>query len=134
MEEIIQVSIIASKDVYPVHMQGLLWRIGIISEATWCTWKNVLRLQVRAFKNCKIWHFGNSSGHVEQTHLRFPKCLWSLTLNEMLIKLVSLIIYSINANLTNISSTPPSEVKKAVLYSTFNNFLYLNRNLYLLGI
>ena len=189
-------------------MQGLLWRIGTISEAIWCTWKSVLRLQVRTFKNCNNWtpeykdlwrwkslyfewwikaytpvekkssqnwntliHLKSNDPHIQvlwffgflswlSTYVFNTKCglNWYAyileivlvmlnkhiydshnvcgcsTLNEMLIKLVSLIIYSINANLTNISSTPPSEVKKAVLYSTFNNFLYLNRNLYLLGI
>ena len=25
----------------PVHMQGLLWRIGTISDAIWCTWKKL---------------------------------------------------------------------------------------------
>ena len=39
-----------------------------------------------------------------------------LTLNEMLIELALLIIYSIKDNLTNTSSTPPPEIKKAVLY------------------
>ena len=39
-----------------------------------------------------------------------------LTLNRMHIKLASLIICSINNNLTNTSSTPPPEIKKTVLY------------------
>ena len=39
-----------------------------------------------------------------------------LTMNEMHIKLTSLITFSINYNLTNTSLTPPSEVKKEVLY------------------
>ena len=35
-----------------------------------------------------------------------------LTLNEMHIKSTSLVIFSINGNLTNTSSTPPPEEKK----------------------
>ena len=47
------------------------------------------------------------------------------TLNEMLIKLASLMICSMNDHLTNTSSTPPSEVKKksSTIYNTFNNFV-----------
>ena len=78
-------------------------------------------------------HIGNNSGRIEQTHLRFPKCLWMFD-TQMLIKLASLIICSTNGNLTNTSSTPPLEVKKSskTLYSTFINFVYLNRNFHLL--
>ena len=78
-------------------------------------------------------HIGNNSGHIEQTHSRFPKCLCMFD-TQMLIKLASLIICSINGNLTNTSSTPPLEVKKSskTLYSTFINFVYLNRNFHLL--
>ena len=58
-----------------------------------------------------------------------------LTLNEMHIKLTSLITCSINNNLTNTSSIPPPEVKKhSTVYSTFNTFEYLNRNFHLLEI
>ena len=59
-----------------------------------------------------------------------------LTLNEIHIKLTSLIIFSSNDSLINASSTPPPEGEKVVysLYSTFNNFVYHNRNLYLLEI
>ena len=59
-----------------------------------------------------------------------------LTLNEILIKLAYFIVCSINDDLTNTSSTPPSEVKKknGTVYSTFNNFVYLNRNFDLLEI
>ena len=54
-----------------------------------------------------------------------------LALNEMNIKLASLIICSINDNLSNKSSIPPPEVKKKTtkkvknntVYSTFNNFM-----------
>ena len=55
---------------------------------------------------------GNSSGHIGQTHSRFPKYLWMFALNEMHIKLTSLIICLINDNLINTSSTPPPEGKK----------------------
>ena len=51
----------------------------------------------------------------------------------MLIKLAS-IICSINHNLTNTSSKAPSEEKKPTVYSTFKNFVYLNRNFHLLEI
>ena len=56
-------------------------------------------------------HIGNNSGRIEQTHLRFPKCLWMFD-TQMLIKLASLITCSTNGNLTNTSITPPLEVKK----------------------
>ena len=46
----------------------------------------------------------------------FQNVCGCLTLNEMLIKLVSLIICSINDNLSNTSSTPPPEVKERGLY------------------
>ena len=43
--------------------------------------------------------------------------------------------FFINANLTNTSSTLPPEVKKNnTVYSTFNNFVYLNRKFNLLEI
>ena len=61
-------------------------------------------------------HIGNSSGHIGQTHLRFPKFGGCLTLNEMYIKFTSLIICLINDNLTKMPSTPPPEGKKTVLY------------------
>ena len=59
-----------------------------------------------------------------------------LTLNEIHIKLTSLIIFSSNDSPINASSTPPPEGEKAVfsLYSTFNNFVYHNRKLHLLEI
>ena len=41
---------------------------------------------------------------------------WRLTVNEVGIKLAPLIIFSVNNNLTNTSSTPPPEVEKTVLY------------------
>ena len=72
----------------------------------------------------------NSSGHIGQTHSWFTKFLWkfSLALSEMDIKLASLTICSINYNLTNISSTPPSELKKgSTMYSKFNTFVYLRK-------
>ena len=40
---------------------------------------------IMTFKSCfynQLWikwvsiHIGNNSGHIEQTHLQFPKCLW----------------------------------------------------------
>ena len=58
-----------------------------------------------------------------------------LTLNEMHIKLASLIISSTNSKLINTSSTPPPEVKKtSTVYSSHNNFVYLNRNLHLIEV
>ena len=55
-----------------------------------------------------------------------------LTLNEMHIKLESLITCSIKDNLTNTLSTLPTEVKDSTVFNTFNKFTYLNRNLHLL--
>ena len=62
-----------------------------------------------------------------------------LTLNGIHIKSTSLIICSINDNLTNTSSLPPHEGKKTTVYSTINNFSNfhfsnLNSNFYLLEI
>ena len=58
-----------------------------------------------------------------------------LALNEKLIKLASLITCSMNDSLTNTSSTPPPEVKtSSTVNSTWNNFVYLNRNFHLLEI
>ena len=58
-----------------------------------------------------------------------------LTLNEMHIEWTSLIIYLINGNHTNTSSThPPEQEEKNISYSEFINFVYLNRNFHLLKI
>ena len=67
--------------------------------------------------------------------IRYPQnvCV-CLTLNEMHIELASSIICLINGNLTNTSSTHPPEVKNNILYSEFNNFVYLNGNFHLLKI
>ena len=57
---------------------------------------------------------GNSSGHIVQTHSQFRKICGCFALNEMNIRLTSLIIFLINDNLINMSSPP--EGKKTVLY------------------
>ena len=57
-------------------------------------------------------HIENSSGDIGQTHSRIPNICGCLTLNEMHIKLTSLIICLINDNLTKTPSTPPTERKK----------------------
>ena len=57
-----------------------------------------------------------------------------LTLTAMHIKLTSLIMFLINNNLTNTSKTPPPEGKNNTVYSTFNNFMYFNKNFHLLGV
>ena len=63
----------------------------------------------------------------------FQNICGCLTLNEMHIKLKSLIICLIYDKLTNTSLTPPPEWKKnSIVHSTFNNFVYLNRNFHLL--
>ena len=49
----------------------------------------------------------------------------SLALNEIHIKLASLIICLINCNLTKTTSTPPLEVKNSTMYIKFNNFVLL---------
>ena len=58
-----------------------------------------------------------------------------LILNEMHIKLASLIICATNDNLTNTSSTLPPKVRKktkhCTVYTTYN-FVHLNRNFCLL--
>ena len=44
--------------------------------------KSLMTLQITAF-NHQLWvkwvciHIGDSSGHIGQTHLRFPKYLWT---------------------------------------------------------
>ena len=78
-------------------------------------------------------HIGNSSGHI-RTCSRFTKYLGHLTLIETHIKFTSLIICSINDNLTNRSSKPPPEGKKVTVYDTFKDFMYLKRNFFLLEI
>ena len=51
-----------------------------------------------------------------------------LAMNEVHIKLASLIICLINYNLTNTSSTPPPELKKdSIMYSKFDTFVYLKK-------
>ena len=72
---------------------------------------------------------GNSSGYITRTYSGSQSVFGFLILKEMHIELATLIICLINDNLTNTSSTPPPEVRKnSTVYSTFNNFLYLNRN------
>ena len=61
-------------------------------------------------------HIRNSSPHFGQVIHDSQNVCGHLTMNEMHIKLTSLITFSINYNLTNTSLTPPSEVKKEVLY------------------
>ena len=53
-----------------------------------------------------------------------------LTLNEMHIDLASLIICIclIKCNLTHTSSISPPTVKNSIIYSKFNNFVYVKRN------
>ena len=58
-----------------------------------------------------------------------PNACGCLTVNEMHIKLASLIISSTSNNLTNSPSTPLPEVKKSsAVYSSYINFVYLNRS------
>ena len=66
----------------------------------------------------------------------FQNVCGCLTLNKIHIELVSLIICSINDNVTKTSLSPSLEVekKKCITYSKFNNFVYLNRNSHLLKI
>ena len=56
-------------------------------------------------------HIGNNSGHIGQTLIRFPKCLWIFNTEWNAHEIGILIICSINDNLTNTSSTLPPEVK-----------------------
>ena len=77
---------------------------------------------------------GNSSGHIGQTHSRFPQNICEcLTLNKMHINLTSLKICLINDNLNNTSSTPPQK-KSSAVYSAFDTFEYINRNSHLFEI
>ena len=59
-----------------------------------------------------------------------------LTLNEMHIKSTSLVIFSINGNLTSPTHHQHLHLKKknSTVYSTISNFVYLNRNFHLLEI
>ena len=59
-------------------------------------------------------HIGNSSEHIGQTLYDSQNIYGCLTLNAMHIKVISLIIYLINDNLTNTSSTPSPAVKKTI--------------------
>ena len=65
----------------------------------------------------------------------FQNICGCLTMNEMHIKLTSLIICLINDNLINTSSTPPPEGEKnSTVYSTFNSFVHLKRSFHLLEV
>ena len=73
--------------------------------------------------NCvyhKLWvkllciYIGNNFGYIGQTHSQ--NVCGCLTLNKILIKLISLIICSINNNLSNTWSAPPPEIERRVLY------------------
>ena len=74
-------------------------------------------------------HIGNSSAHIGQTHSRFPKYLWLLTMNARHIKLTSLIFFLL-------TTTSPTHHQHLLLKEkkTCNNFAYINRNFYLLEI
>ena len=53
------INLVFQRYYYPVLVQDLLKRIGIISDAVWCTWKkSVMRIQNTAFKNCNKWTNG----------------------------------------------------------------------------
>ena len=64
----------------------------------------------------------------------FQNICGCLTLNEMHIKLKSLIICFINDDLINTSATLHLKGKNSIVYRTFNNFVYLKRNFHLLEI
>ena len=79
-------------------------------------------------------HIGNNSRYIEQTYLWFLKCLWICETEWNAHQIGILDNLFDQRNLINTSSISPSEVKRkgAVrnIYSTFNNFVYLKRNLH----
>ena len=79
-------------------------------------------------------HIRNNSRYIEQTYLWFLKCLWICETEWNAHQIGILDNLFDQRNLINTSSISPSEVKRkeAVrnIYSTFNNFVYLKRNLH----
>ena len=79
---------------------------------------------IMIFYLCFISNYGlNGYGYILEIVLGIDKLIHAsrnicgcLTLNEIHIKLTSLIIYFINDNLINMSSTPPPKGKKTVFY------------------
>ena len=69
-------------------------------------------------------HIGNSSEHIGPTHSQFQKCLWMFDSEWNAYQI------GILDNFFN-EPPPPPEVKKGPVSSTFNNFVYLNRNFHL---
>ena len=95
-----------------VHIWNFLWSLSFSSRFSyylcfyhqlWAKWVCILEIVRDIFE--LIHDSQNTCGH--------------LSLNETNIKFTSLIICSVNNNLTNRSSTPPPEGKKVTVYDTF---------------
>ena len=92
---------------------------------------------IMTFKLCfynQLWvkwvciHIGNNSGHIEQTHLRFPKYLWMFETQWNAHQNAQ----QLHEHVLNTSTW--SKKKSSTVYSTFDNLVYLNRNFHLLEI
>ena len=102
-----------------VHIKKFLWSFGFLSWLLTCVFITICLLNRYAYKLYKLIHDSQN----------ICECL---TLNEMHIKLASLIICTTNDNLTNMSSTLPPEVKKTIVlyiahimfYTSTKTFIY----------
>ena len=79
-------------------------------------------------------HTENSSRQLDKLIHDSGNVYGCLTLNKMRIELASLITSLTNCNLTNTSSTPPPKVKKIIIYSKLDSFVYIKRNFHLFKI
>ena len=103
-----------------VHIQTFLWSFGFLSWLSTYVFITNCWLNGYVYKSDKLIHDSQNS----------CECL---TLNEMHIKLASLIICATNDNLTNMSWTLPPEVKieivlyiaHIILYTSTETFIYL---------
>ena len=87
---------------------------------------------------CVKWiciHIRISSGHIGQIHLQFPKCVWMFD-TEWNAHQISTLYNLFDKTTKNISTRSKKKNKKknAIVYSTYNSFVYLSRSFNLLEI
>ena len=76
---------------------------------------------------------GNSSGHIGQTHSRFPKYLWMFR-TEWNAHQIDILNNLFNYREPHQHVITTWREKNSIVYRTFNNFVYLKKNFHLLEI
>ena len=81
-------------------------------------------------------HIGNNSGHIEQTYLRFPKCLWIFDIewNAHQIGILDNLFDKRQLHQHIINTSACSKKKKnSTVYSTFNKFCAAQQKVQFIG-